>query len=284
MKIWRILVISLVGLANATGAPLDFTAQIDSSEAQFHGKETVVLLYDIENRKTVSATPAAGVVKFHITSLIKPIIIDEAILRQAVSWDSIIDCNGGQLPVDGRILRDAVPLGKLPVTKVLSTRSNIGTFKILEKIGDSAIGERLKAADVTVGGNSYDDATGWGIVVSADQVVRLYALLQKGTREKLPRPYLSTGLLDADRNHRRYFPCALGFVEYDGRPHLLLVGIVHPHPVYYAGKTAGPLWLGIAAILTESKTLSSDWTACPIRFGGTASFVYGANCNPTFLP
>lgn len=258
MKIWRILVMSLAGLANATGAPLDFTAQIDSSEAQFHGKETVVLLYDVENRKTVSATPAAGVVKFHITSLIKPIIIDEAIRRKAVAWDSIIDCNGGQLPVDGRILRDVVPLGKLPVTEVLTTRSNIGTFKILGKIGESAVRERLKAADVTGGGNSYDDAVGWGIFVSADQAVRLYALLQKETREKLPQPYLSTGLLDSDRDHRRYFPCALGFVEYDGRPHLLLVGMVNPHPVYYAGKTAKPLWLSIAAVLTKPKSVSTE--------------------------
>lgn len=251
MKIWRILVISLAGLANAAGAPLDFTAQIADSEAQFHGEKTVVLLYDVGNRKTVSATPAAGEVKFQIASLIKPIIIDEAIRRQAVAWDSIIDCNDGQLPVDGRILRDVVPLGKLPVTEVLATRSNIGALKILGKIGESAVRERLNAADVTGGRNSYEYAVGWGIAVSADQAVRLYALLQKETREKLPQPYLSTGLLDADLDHRRYFPCALGFVEYDGRPHLLLVGMVNPHPVYYAGKTAKPLWLGIAAILGD---------------------------------
>lgn len=252
MKFWQILVIALAGAANGAELPPDFTARICNSETEFHCEKTVVLLYDIESRKTVVATPAVDEVKFDIASLIKPIIIDEAIRQQAVAWDSVIDCNSGQLPVDGKILRDVTPLGKLPVTEVLTSRSNIGSYKILEKIGTGAIGERLKAVGVISGSNLFDCAVGWGIDATASQIVRLYALMQEETKAKLPQPYLSTGLLDTDRDNRRYFPCALGFVVYNNRPHLLLVGMVDPRPVYYAGKTARPLWLDLAAMLAAS--------------------------------
>jgi len=244
------VLITYVGLAGEI-VP-NFSETIRLNQDKFKAEKTIVMLYDIGADKMVVMTPNTSGVKFQMGSLIKPVIVDEATKRNVVAWDSVIDCENGIMPVDGKMLRDVRPLGQLTVAECLLKKSNIGAYKIFMKVGLSEIDARLKLFGIHGNKNPYEYSTGLHVIATPEQVMRLYASLSTKTRTAMKNAYTATTVPDNYFETNKYFPCMLGFIDVKGKTHILFVGMLKSsQSPYYADIVAKPLWQDIAAGLQK---------------------------------
>lgn len=252
MKIWQILLLAMTVTA-AVALELDFSQEIRQNQLKYRADDTVIILYDLENKQTVVATPNADLLVFNLGILIRPVIVDEAIRQKLVNWDNRINCGYGIYTVDGRTMRDRAPAGFLSVAQLLTEYSNIGTYKLARRIGLAALQQRLEAFGIKAGKDLFGVSVGWDVSVNADQVVRLYGALDPETLKRLPAPYLASNTIDANIDSKQYFPRAVGMVNFLGVKHLLFIGVVNPKPVNRASLVVAPLWHVIAAELERQK-------------------------------
>lgn len=235
-------------LAAVGAEPPGWSDTIIANQEKFRGESAVVLLYDPEAGRTLHATPGAEVVRFELSSLLKPVVIDEAVKRKAVAWDTIIDCGNGRLELDGRTVRDVRPLRKRPVADVMAEKSNIGCCAIARQVRLPALDARLQRFGIA-GGGLLQYGTGKMIVATPEQTVRLYAALGAETKSRIAPCYTATARLAGSAGMQPVFPCAIGFVKPGGKELLLFVGLVNPHPVSAAATVAAPFWSELAATL-----------------------------------
>jgi cell division protein FtsI/penicillin-binding protein 2 len=80
---------------------------------------------------------------FEPGSIVKPLVIGEAIRSGVISPDSIFDCEGGYWKK--KKLRDSHPLNFVTVSKIVLDCSNIGVAKIAEKMGKEKLYEAFRS-------------------------------------------------------------------------------------------------------------------------------------------
>lgn len=72
-------------------------------------------------------------------STMKSFVIAEVLDQERADVDEIIDCEGGNYRIGGRVIHDAHGHGLLSVADVLKVSSNIGTAKLADRIGPQAL-------------------------------------------------------------------------------------------------------------------------------------------------
>ena len=121
-------------------------------------------------------------------STMKPILLAAAIDERVVTESDVFDCSHGERR--GRVLSDAVPLGRVALPELVSRSSNIGFAQIFDRLGGARTSGALERFHFRVPptlssapAGDWDGAmTAIGITMSATprQVTRAYAVLANG--------------------------------------------------------------------------------------------------------
>lgn len=77
-------------------------------------------------------------------STFKTIIVASALERGRVTPSDIFDCEGGKLKIGNKIVHDSHPHGRLSVADIIRVSSNIGAYKVEQKLGHKDAYEAIK--------------------------------------------------------------------------------------------------------------------------------------------
>jgi cell division protein FtsI (penicillin-binding protein 3) len=93
-------------------------------------------------------------------STFKMVTFAAAFENQLVSPDDIIDCQNGLYDTGYMTIKDIVKKGQISVTDVFKVSSNVGTFKIAEKVGPERLYQMIKKL-------GFGEAPGLGLIEEA---------------------------------------------------------------------------------------------------------------------
>ncbi len=138
---------------------------------------------------------------FEPGSTLKPLVAASAVDARLVRTEEIFNCESGQYPYAGHVIRDVHPVGVVPFAQVLVRSSNICIAKIGQRLGKQRLYNALRGygfgqrtgielsgegdgilrspetwADIDLATHSF----GQGISVTALQLVQGYAVLANG--------------------------------------------------------------------------------------------------------
>jgi len=142
-------------------------------------------------------------------STFKVIPVSAALDKGVVKPEDIFDCEGGKIKIGKDIIRDAHPHGALSVADIIRVSSNIGAYKVNQKLGRKRVFEAIKdfgfgaETGIDLPGEApgivadykkwspVQDATvafGQGIAVTPLQMAMAFAAIANGG--KLMKPYI----------------------------------------------------------------------------------------------
>ena len=155
---------------------------------------------------------------FEPGSVIKPFVIAAAIDQKLTTEDEIHNCEKGYYHANGIRIRDDHPQDRLTTAEVITHSSNIGAFKIGQRLGRHGLVEALNAfglgrqsADLGFPGTAHGRiadpelwsparfatiAFGQGMTATSMEIAQAYAAIANGGR--LVRPYIVDRIESAD--------------------------------------------------------------------------------------
>jgi len=152
---------------------------------------------------------------FEPGSIFKLVTVAAALELGVVAPENTIFCENGQIKLGNRLFRDSKPHGNLTVQEVIEYSSNIGTYKIAEKVGAKNLYKFAKKfgfgskTGIEIGGESpgilrqtsewsshslASIAIGQEIAVNALQIINSYAAAANGGI--LMKPYIVRAVSD----------------------------------------------------------------------------------------
>ncbi|MBF0440455.1 MAG: penicillin-binding protein 2 [Oligoflexales bacterium] len=156
---------------------------------------------------------------FEPGSVIKPFVIGEALARGKIKLTDMLDCERGLFHGHSWKIRDAHPYDILSAKDVLIHSSNIGTYKIAEKLGPKKLYDALvnfgfstKTSQIDFPGQSFgridpyetwkpvrfaNIAFGQGFVTTGLEIVSAYGAIANGGN--LMKPYLVDHIESSER-------------------------------------------------------------------------------------
>lgn len=191
-----------------------------------------ILLYDILQKKIIaSKTYGRSMPPFAPMSLLKPFVITAALEAGTVKMNDLIDCENGRVLVEGKVLTDVHKYGKITVAEILKNSSNIGTWRIAQKLGFTPLESFLKQAgfkkslDMKKGELEFSRyAIGAKHVVSPEDVIAAWAHLLKypETVKAIKNPLSATAFHLKDNQHK-YTYAVVGYLPADKPRYILLL-------------------------------------------------------------
>ena len=191
-----------------------------------------ILLYDILQKKIIaSKIYGRSMPPFAPMSLLKPFVITAALEAGTVKMNDLIDCGDGRIQVGEHWLRDVRPLGKITVAEILKNSSNIGTWRIAQKLGFAPLESFLKQAgfpkrlDMKKGELEFSRyAIGAKHIVSPEDVITVWAYLLKypETVKAIKNP-LGTTAFHLKENQHKYTYAVVGYLPADKPKYILLL-------------------------------------------------------------
>ncbi len=142
-------------------------------------------------------------------STFKVIVVSAALDQGVARAEDVFDCEGGKIKIGKDVIRDAHPHGRLSVADIIRVSSNIGAFKVSQRLGRRRVFEAIKEfgfgreTGIDLPGETsgiltdykrwspVQDATvafGQGIAVTPLQMAMAFAAIANGG--KLMKPYV----------------------------------------------------------------------------------------------
>ena len=209
---------------------------ISDSMAQIVDKQNPaaaeILLYDIQQKKIIaSKTYGRSMPPFAPMSLLKPFVITAALEAGTVKTDDLIDCENGRVLIEEKVLADVHKYGKITVAEILKNSSNIGTWRIAQKLGFEPLQNFLeqagfkKSLDMKKGELEFARyAIGAKHIVSPEDVITAWAYLLKypETVKAIKNPLGTTAFHLKDNQHK-YTCTVVGYFPADKPGYILLL-------------------------------------------------------------
>lgn len=150
-------------------------------------------------------------------STFKTIIVTAALDRGLVTPNDVLDCEGGSIRIGNKVVHDAHPHGKLSVADIIKVSSNIGAYKVEQKLGYEKAYEAIRSfgfgrqtgidlpgesPGLLVPSNHWSEiqfatiAFGQGIAVTPLQMANAFAAIANGGT--LYKPYIVKRILSAN--------------------------------------------------------------------------------------
>ncbi len=168
--------------------------------------------YAIENWKNHAIMDA-----YEPGSTFKVIVVASAIDDSVVDVDEIFNCENGRITIGPDVVRDAHPHGKLSVADIIKVSSNIGAYKVEQRLGrkrleehilafgfgnQTALGMPGESAGILSPESHWSElqfatiAFGQGIAATPLQMSMAFSAIANGG--KLMKPYIIKRVLDED--------------------------------------------------------------------------------------
>ena len=191
-----------------------------------------ILLYDIQQKKIIaSKTYGRSMPPFAPMSLLKPFVITAALEAGTVKMDEPIDCESGRVLIEEKVLADVHKYGKITVAEILKNSSNIGTWRIAQKLGFTPVDNFLKQAgfkkcsDMKKGELEFARyAIGAKHIITPEDVITAWAYLLKypETVKAIKNPLGTTAFHFKDNQHK-YTCTVVGYFPADKPGYILLL-------------------------------------------------------------
>ena len=191
-----------------------------------------ILLYDIQQKKIIaSKTYGRSMPPFAPMSLLKPFVITAALEAGTVKTDDLIDCENGRALIEEKVLADVHKYGKITVAEILKNSSNIGTWRIAQKLGFEPLQNFLeqagfkKCSDMKKGELEFARyAIGAKHLVSPEDLISAWVHLLKYPQTivaiRNPRGTTSFHLQD---NQHKYTYAVIGYLPVKNPRYILLL-------------------------------------------------------------
>ena len=191
-----------------------------------------ILCYDIQQKKIIaSKTYGRSMPPFAPMSLLKPFVITAALEAGTVKTDDLIDCENGRVHIEEKVLADVHKYGKITVAEILKNSSNIGTWRIAQKLGFEPLQNFLeqagfkKCSDMKKGELEFARyAIGAKHLVSPEDLISAWVHLLKYPQTivaiRNPRGTTSFHLQD---NQHKYTYAVIGYLPVKNPRYILLL-------------------------------------------------------------
>lgn len=122
-----------------------------------NGKILALSYYDGNSKQAVNPSVASDLVLSQVyppNSLIKPIVAAFALEKGKIKLDDKINCENGLYQVDGHDYHDHTKYGFLSLAEIVAFSSDIGSIKIVEKLGYDGMAQAMSNFGFGQGGSA----------------------------------------------------------------------------------------------------------------------------------